>query len=445
MKNLEIILEQVNAPEGINIINKKYQYRLSIVCRNEIVKNTTVCIQPPMHVEPFEYTEVDIEELLPGNSMEIGLNYTFLCGGRHVFYMWEKNKQLNTLSKFVATVSGAGYYSGNTHSHSVYSDGKSTLFENRISMMESGHSFTYATDHNTTEHFKELEEYVEEGKKELFLHIRGWEYTTAHGHAIAYGSQRLYDKDHITDLNRLDEWQDFVDEMNNNQAVVYLAHPYEAPRFEFGDEVLMNIEGIAGIEVWNGWDKDALCYETRKSYELWDALNRKGTAHYMGNAVSDAHTKESQSSPFIKGYMDMLTEENVQDMLKNGRYIGSNGPELELTIGSTGVGESYESNGKETLLHITAFDPTGNIESVNIYVGNVDKECTNKANTTKRFVYYPLGESEKRLFSKSIYLKVKPGEFYRADVFTSFGVVPYMADNNKIEKGYAFTNPIWIL
>lgn len=444
MKNLEIILEQLNKESNINATDTEYQYRLRILCRNEKVENTTICIQPPLCAEPNEYVEINIEELLPGNSLEIELEYTYLCGGRHVFYMWEKNNQLNTLTRYAEAVAGAGCYSGNTHSHSTYSDGKSTLAENRSVMMENGHSFIYATDHNTLAQAKELEEYEELGRKELFLHMCGWEYTTKHGHSIAYGSKKTYDPKLVTDINQLQEWQAFVDEMRKEEAVVFLAHPYEAARYEFGDEVLMNIQGIAGVEAWNGWTKDALCWASRKQFDLWDALNRKGNAHYVGNAVSDAHTIPSQSSPYIKGYLEELTTEAVEDMLKSGSFIGSNGPEISLQIGDAGIGESYESDGKETLLQLMAFDPAGNIESVNIYVGKVDNQCVNKANTKKKFAYYPAGENEKRVFTKKIYLKVQPGEFYRAEVITGFGVVAYMADSNKLEKGYAFTNPIWI-
>lgn len=444
MKNLYITLQRTNNTDKICKTKIDYQYRLSISCKQESVTNRIVCIQPPIYSEPSEYTEIKIEKLNPGDSLEIELCYRFLCGGRHVFYMWEKNNQLPTLTRYVEAVSGAGYYSGNTHSHSTYSDGKSTLYENRSVMMENGHSFIYATDHNTDAHFQELKEYEKCGEEDLFLHMCGWEYTTSHGHSIAYGSRNIYDTKRITGFGNLNEWQGFVDAMRQEQALVFLAHPYEAPKYEFGDEVLMNIQGITGIEAWNGWTKDAFCYETRKAFQLWDALNRKGTAHYVGNAVSDAHTSGSQSSPFIKGYLEDLNKETVEEMLKKGSFTGSNGPEIEFSIGETGIGESYVSDDQEALLQLKAFDPVGNIEAVHIYAGRVDGDNSGKANTKRIFTYYPLGESEKRCFTQKMYLKVKPGEFYRAEVITRFGVVAYMADKNKYEKGYAFTNPVWI-
>lgn len=45
---------------------------------------------------------------------------------------------------------------------------------------------------------------------------------------------------------------------------------------------------------------------------------------------------------------------------------------------------------------------------------------------------------------RRIYMDVTPGEFYRVEVITGVGVVAYVADATKIEKGFAFTNPIWI-
>lgn len=50
----------------------------------------------------------------------------------------------------------------------------------------------------------------------------------------------------------------------------------------------------------------------------------------------------------------------------------------------------------------------------------------------------------KRIYTKNIYLNVTPGEFYRAEVVTGVGVTAYTADRDKVEKGFAFTNPIWI-
>lgn len=79
-----------------------------------------------------------------------------------------------------------------------------------------------------------------------------------------------------------------------------------------------------------------------------------------------------------------------------------------------------------------------------MYKGLVDREYTVKPNTHAVFEFYPTGENDKRNYTKNIYLDVTPGEFYRAEVVTGVGVTAYTADRDKVEKGFAFTNPIWI-
>lgn len=413
-------------------------------------EDAIVCVQPPKYSDPFTYTEICVKDLKNDEVQTINLEYKFLYGGRYVFYAWEKNNKLNTLKSIVINLKGAGVYSGNTHSHSDYSDGKSTLQENREAMMKCGHSFIYATDHNTTLHYDELYKYEKNGHEENFLHIPGWEYTTKNGHAIAYGSTETVDPANISERNNVKLWQGFVDTMNGKNAFVYFAHPYEAPRYEFGDDVLCNIKGITGVEAWNGYNYHALSYQNRKNFEVWDALNRRGDSHYYGNCVSDAHTKKGQSSPYIKGVLSEFNKCAVEDMLKNGKYIGSNGPEIEFSIGNAGVGEtcrikSGENDKKQKkLMKLDVFDPLGDILEIKVYRGFVDGEYTVKPNTKTILDLYPAGECDKRNFTKNLYLDVMPGEFYRVEVITGTGVVAYISDESKIEKGFAFTNPIWI-
>lgn len=368
-----------------------------------------VCIQPPKYAAPFDYTEICVKELAEGETLVLDLAYELVHGGRYVFYAWEKGNQLPSLCKAVVNMGGAGIYSGNTHSHSTYSDGKSTLQENRAAMMNCGHSFIYATDHNTTAHNDELREYEKMGVAENFLHIPGWEFTTKYGHAIAYGSMQTYDTDRIPERNNLQAWQEFVDTMNEEGARVFFAHPYEAPRYEFGDDVLKNITGVVGIEAWNGYNYHALAYQNRKNFEVWDLFNCRGDGHYAGNAVSDAHTGSGQSSPYIKGYLKELSKKAVEEMLVQGRFIGSNGPEIDFSIGEAGIGETYQvekdASGKmqKALVRLDVFDPLGDIEAINVYKAVIDGVYGLKPNTRKVLEFYPMGENEKRNFAKNIY------------------------------------------
>ncbi len=439
-------LMEVFRDEEIRVVS--FQLMITGTCEN--AESGRVCVQSPQYAVPFACTEVCVENLKQGETLIMDLQYRILYGGRYAFYTWVKGNTLATLDRAVVAFKGAGVYSGNTHSHSIYSDGESTLEENRIAMMENGHSFIYATDHNTTAHFGELEEYEPKGLEENFLHIPGWEYTTKFGHSIPYRSMNNYDAANISERDDLEAWQKYVDAMNEEGAIVYFAHPYEAPRFEFGEKVLKEIQGIAGVETWNGYHYHALSYQNRKNFEVWDKLNRKGGHHYVATAVSDAHTRERQSSPYIKGFLPELNRTAVEEMLVNGNFFGSNGPEVAFHIGSITMGGTYsvkaDENGKarKALMKIEAFDPLGDIEAINVYRGFVDGEYLEMPNTKKIFEFYPMGEVGKRNYTKNLLLDVKPGEFYRVEVITGIGVVAYMSDTTKVEKGFAFTNPIWI-
>lgn len=429
---------------------RQVELQLVISGTSEKEENGRVCLQSPRYADPFACTEVCVENLKLGEEIVIDFQYQIQMGGRYVFYAWVKGNELATLSRKVVNFNGAGMYSGNTHSHSTYSDGKSTLEENRAAMMENGHSFIYATDHNTTAHFEELEEYRAKGVEENFLHIPGWEYTTKFGHSIAYRTNHTYSVDKIPERGNLDAWQEYVDTMNAEGAIVYFAHPYEAPKYEFGENVLKEIKGIAGVEAWNGYNFHALAYQNRKNFEVWDKLNRKGDRHYIATAVSDAHTRDGQSSPYMKGYLPELSRTAVEDMLCNGNFFGSNGPELDFCIGNAHMGGTCRveqgSNGKnkKALMTVNAFDPLGEIESVIVYRGLADGVYLEKPNTKKIFEFYPMGDVEKRNFCKNIMIDINPGEFYRIEMITRIGVVAYMSNPNKVEKGFAFTNPIWI-
>ncbi len=404
-----------------------------------------VCVQPPRFAEPFEYTEVCVKNLKKGEIQELNLHYQMSMGGRFVFYTWVKGNELMTLNRIVISFPGAGIYSGNTHSHSTYSDGKGTLEENRQAMMENGHSFIYATDHNTTAHYAELEEYAPKGVEENFLHIPGWEYSTLYGHSIPYGTSEVYDKEKIPERGNLAAWQEYVDAQNEKGGIVYICHPYEAPKYEYGENVLKELTGCQGVEAWNGYNFHALAYQNRKNFEVWDKLNRRGGQHYVGSCVSDAHRVNGQSSPFMKGFLPELSRESVESWLRNGNFFGSNGPELDFHIGEAGMGETcYVKVPSRVLMTIDAFDPLGGMEEIRVLRGFVDGEYLEKPNTKKVFEFYPMGENEKRRFVKHLYIDVQPGEFYRVEMVTGMGVVAYMSNHEKIEKGFAFTNPIWI-
>ncbi len=433
--NLDRTFEiQLHTDEATRI-GEQLHFDLTIKNIANTVASAVFCLQSPLCAKPFGKKLFSISNLPGGESMTVRLSYTFTEGGCHQFYGWIEGRKMESLWKANFFMDGAGHYSGDTHSHSVNSDGTSTLEENRMSMRQKGHSFLYSTDHNYIGYADEIDTYMKSA--EGFLHIAGWEFTSEYGHALAYGNKHPMDATCITGRDQVMQWQAAVDEMGAEGAKVFMAHPYEAPRFEFGDSVLPSLNNIVGLEVWNGLHHHALDYQNRRAFELWDQLNATGKQRYVGNAVSDYHSAEGQGSVFIKGYMDTLSEENVHTMLGSGSFFGSNGPEIRFRVNDVNMGGVVTGQvGDIANLRLLVFDPLGTIKEVVLY-----KIAKGESKCEKVFSYYPIGE-EKTLWETDRYIPIEAGTFYRAEVIADVGAVTVSSGGYK--SGFAFTNPVYI-
>lgn len=79
---------------------------------------------------------------------------------------------------------GLTWYAGDTHSHSLHSDGALSLWELANEGVCSGLDFLCVTDHNTTSHHAHLPAV---GRRHGITLVPGQEVTTHRGHANAYG------------------------------------------------------------------------------------------------------------------------------------------------------------------------------------------------------------------------------------------------------------------
>ena len=406
----------------------------------------TYCLQTPLEAQPFGKREICFGTLSAGETLELPMEFQFSSGGCHLFLGWLKGRETEYLWKWPVRLGGSGFYSGDTHTHSLYSDGKGTLSENRDAMFEKGHSFLYSTDHNTIKQAEEIKTFEEEDRKRGFLHLTGWEFTTKFGHSIAYGTKIPQDPLQITERGDAGAWQEYIDGRNREKGIVYLCHPYEAPIYEFGEAVLDSVRDIAGIEVWNGYNHHALAYQNRKAFAKWDELNVSRGLKLSGNAVSDAHTSKKQGDPYIKGILSELAEAEIHRMLKSGAFFGSNGPEIRFTINDAGIGEDCRISGK-TLVHgrLTVFDPLGQLEEIILYRGMRQDRTETLARKKIRKILdvFPVGE-ERTVWIKDWYFYAEPGDFYRAEVISGQNLAGFNGSERTEEKGFAYTNPIWM-
>ncbi len=177
---------------------------------------------------------------------------------------------------------GPGWYRGDNHLHTVYSDGKRTPEEVAAGARAAGLDFMSTTDHNTSSSHGVWGPLA--GGDLLIL--TGEEITTRNGHVLALG---LHPGRWVDWRYRAadDEFPAIARSVRGAGGIVVPAHPYcpyVGCRWKFG------YHDADAIEVWNGpWTLD-----DESSVDTWDAqliAAARGHARWlpaMGN--SDAHS-----------------------------------------------------------------------------------------------------------------------------------------------------------
>jgi len=217
-----------------------------------------------------------------------------------------------------------GWYKGELHVHSNHSDGKNTLSEIIEGAKREGLDFIALTDHNTVSGFNSIP------TREELLIIRGMEFTTYYGHALALGITSFIDwhfKERRRDIN------DIIDEVHLQKGLFAIAHP-----FSIGDPVcagctwkLGNIDyqKVDLIEVWAGCWKNRKI-ENYKSFRLWDKLLNQGfkIVGISGRDWHDINERKSGHIPRVFVYVDALSEDGILEGLRKGKVFVSSGPQL---------------------------------------------------------------------------------------------------------------------
>ncbi|HEY1687139.1 MAG TPA: CehA/McbA family metallohydrolase [Tepidisphaeraceae bacterium] len=227
---------------------------------------------------------------------------------------------------------GPGWFAGNLHSHSIYSDGSLTLTQVATLNRKAGYDFFVASDHNTYRQDYEIPAAAAANPGLLILY--GEEITTPYGHSNVIGI-------------RPGEWFDFrmdagdgkyaqlVQKAHAEGALIEVNHPY-APcltcywrftRSEWADD--------DGIEVWNGiWTID-----DQLSVFAWDRLLKAGK-HFHAYGGSDFHRLPDVISPATLVYAKNLSRDAIMEGLKAGHVVISDnphGPMIEFSINGKNI------------------------------------------------------------------------------------------------------------
>ena len=243
----------------------------------------------------------------------------------------ERGRSLGERAPMVAfspppSVSGARWFRGDLHLHTVHSDGEREPDEMIAAARASGLDFIVSTEHNTNSANRVWPACRTGG----LLVIPGEEVTTRHGHWLAVGLSphawvdwRYGPSDGV--------FPRFAAQVRDDGGLVVAAHPsvpLPGTAWEFG------FDHVDALEVWNGrWNLD-----DELSLRIWQRLLRQGR-RIVAVAGSDSHSEHQQvGSPQTVVHADGLSTPAIVDGLRCGRSYLARSCEVALELTASGDG-----------------------------------------------------------------------------------------------------------
>jgi hypothetical protein len=209
---------------------------------------------------------------------------------------------------------GARWYSGALHTHTLHSDGAVSPRELLHKAQEAGLDFVVITDHNNTTHREELLGSIDDGwRVGMPLWIVGEEVTTPDGHASVWGlgPGEWVDFRVRRDDRRIEE---LVAAADRYGALFSVNHPVGECDGCGWDHGIPS--GVDGIEIWNG-DRGPQA----GALSQWDVLVSSGR-RITGVGSSDWHRDSNPvDRAHVRVYADALTEPAILDAIRAGRVI----------------------------------------------------------------------------------------------------------------------------
>ncbi|MCL2766584.1 MAG: CehA/McbA family metallohydrolase, partial [Peptococcaceae bacterium] len=447
---------EVQTPQ--DLLSRSDMFDVKVIVSNNgenDASDINVLMTAPYFAAPMNTPESTID-IPAGESITINYRYTVLEGGREAFSASVmKDGVVVATAKNGVSVYGPGYYRGDNHIHTTYSDGSGSSRQNT----DEGYnnkmlSWVYTTDHNTLANNASCVAETERlsGK---FFNLPGNELTSYNGHALSFSpdinfieevvpynlNTAIAEFDKVTgrEYGNLEKWQEIADFITSRGANFYMAHPYNATLgFDnrpnvMGDDTIKDFRRYQGMEIWNGSYTNAANVQAR---DAWDKVNTQGTGKYSGLSVSDAHSASAVGAAYIKAYLPALTEGNIHNVLEKGNYVGSNGADIRFNIDGVNISDTLNitGNSKTANFNINVYSPMHNLVKMEIIKNTVTGNYEH--NKEVAYSHSFVGENAKA-FDGSIQLEVKPGEFYRVEVESEQAVT-------STTRGFALTNNIWI-
>jgi hypothetical protein len=227
------------------------------------------------------------------------------------------------------------WYKGNTHTHTLNSDGDSTPDEVVRWYREHGYHFLVLTDHNFLTSVDALQ--ALHGADERFLIIAGEELTETFGakslHVNGLDLSKTIPPQGGTSV--VDVLQRNVDAIRHEKGVPHINHPNF--RWSITPEELGQVRNNRLFEIFNGHPQvnNDGGGGVPGLEEAWDAILSSGTLLY-GIAVDDAHTFKDLGNPDVAGpgrgwivvRAPRLETKTLMQAIERGQFYASTGVEL---------------------------------------------------------------------------------------------------------------------
>lgn len=227
------------------------------------------------------------------------------------------------------------WYKGNTHTHTLNSDGDSTPDDVARWYREHGYRFLVLSDHNFLTSVDGLN--ALHGADERFLVIRGEEITDRFGdkpiHINGLGLSEKVDPQHGASV--VDVVQRDVDAIRKAGGLPHVNHPNYMWAISGGD--LQQVERFRLFEIFNGHHlvNNLGGGGVPGMEEVWDRLLSSGKLMY-GIADDDAHTFKDPGNPDVPGpgrgwvhvRAERLAARPIVEALERGDFYASTGVEL---------------------------------------------------------------------------------------------------------------------
>jgi hypothetical protein len=228
------------------------------------------------------------------------------------------------------------WYKGNTHTHTLNSDGDSTPDDVVRWYREHGYNFLVLSDHNFLTAIDNLN--ALHGADGKFLLVKGEEVTDSFKNASIHvnGLDVARKVDPQGGSSVLDVLQRNVDAIRAASGVPHINHPNF--RWSVTADEVRQVRNNRLFEIFNGHPQvnNAGGGGVPGLEEAWDAILSSGVLLY-GIAVDDAHVFKQPGDPTVPGpgrgwvvvRADRLDARALLDALERGDFYASTGVELE--------------------------------------------------------------------------------------------------------------------